>query len=838
MNRKYRQSKAEAEALLDTIQVAQDSGQPVQFVANPMQKLFIEHRPFEGFVRPTDWPDHINPRVVDLFSCRMGEGKSAALCWAIWFYTKYNPGAAALMIRDTWENLRDTTQKEFFRWFPEDVAGSYIKSEKLFTWFPETGLQGTVSFLGADEEKDAGKLQSRFYGILCMDEPSPSAGSGGISELVFTTALGRLRQPGMHWYAAKLAQNNPDETHWTYQRFVDPGTPATEDELGFTNFQTRTPENLRNLPPGYYQQMMKDLASRPDLQRRFVSGEFGFQQLGQPVCPLWDDKVHLAESLEILPGCDMWLTWDGGLTPVCIIGLVAPSGVLLITDAVAETDGGIYQLIEDQVYPLLETRYAKFRGKWSHTGDPSLANRDATDSRQSPVSMIRRMLGGQFHPGPKELDPRINPLNRRLSLLGPGGMGMIVVDKHRAKGVWHALRGGWHYTKHAGGVVSPSPVKNHPHCVDYATEILTFDGWKRYDELRIGDPIYGFIPGRGLVEDCVRAVNFFPGEREVNLMETNAVSLAVTDEHRLWTKHKTQGQRELRWEEINTAHQILAVPRDTRAIGGSRSRLSDDLVSLAAWVMTDGTIRKQDGDVFVKQLTYWDDLVELAQKFRDVSVDEKWNTIRIAGDTSVLLRLLMPDKAPSGEFIRMMTPTQRRLFLYEAMRGDGTTRGEWPSGGRLENQLGTAAWVLALRPHEADAVQHIATLSGFATSRNDRPSMALLTIHRRGRWEAGRWVKYQQPRRLVVPGVWCPTTGTGWWISRRAGRVCLTGNSDFGDAMGYLAATLFPRGELRGKTNRRYATPGYARYSAATAGGGRSLAEPKLRVPKEFREIP
>lgn len=461
--RRKRQTQEEAKALLDTIGKANTTGEPVRFLANPTQKVFIEHRPFEGMVRPPDWPNDRNPRVVDLFSCRMGEGKSAALCWAIWYYTKHNPGAAALMIRDTWENLRDTTQKEFFHWFPEDVAGKYLKSEKLFEWLPHTGLTGTVSFLGMDDPKDAGKLQSRFYGIFCMDEPSPAAGTGGIDEMIFTTALGRLRQPRMQWYAAKLAQNNPDETHWTHKLFVDPGTPETSEFPGYSHFQTHEPENTKNLPPGYYQQMTKDLANRPDLQRRFVQGRFGFQQLGKPVVPLWNDDIHLVEQLEIVPGCEMWISWDGGLTPVCVIGMVAPSGVLLITDAVHEEDGGIYQLIDDQVLPLLETRYAKYRGLWHHTGDPALLSRDASDSRQSPVAVIKRTLGGAFQPGPKDIEPGINPLNRRISLLGPGGRGMIVVDKHRAKGVWHALRGGWHYATHQGGVVSPTPVKNHPH---------------------------------------------------------------------------------------------------------------------------------------------------------------------------------------------------------------------------------------------------------------------------------------------------------------------------------------------------------------------------------------
>lgn len=430
----------------------------IRFVANPMQKLFIEHRPFKGFKRPDDWPSDVSPRVVDLFSSRMGEGKSAGLVMAVWFYTLHNPGANCVIIRDTWVNVRDTTQKEFFKWFPEDIAGRYLKSEKLFTWNKDvTGLEGTVTFMGMDDEADATKLQSRFYGMFGMDEPSPAAGTGGIHKTVFTTALTRLRQPGMQWYAAKLAQNNPDESHWTYEMFVEPGTE------GFTHFQTQTPENISHLPPGYYEQMAKDLSDRPDLQRRFVQGEFGFQQLGQPVCPLWNDQTHLAVGLEPMKGLDLWLSWDGGLTPVCVISQVHPSGVLMVLDAISETHGGTYQLIEDQVIPLLETRYADCLTRIKHTGDPTLETPDQSNSNNSPVRQIKKLIGGSWRKGAKELAPRVDPLNRRLSLLGPAGKGMVIVDRQRAKGVWHALRGGWHYPVHSGGNVGASPVKNHPH---------------------------------------------------------------------------------------------------------------------------------------------------------------------------------------------------------------------------------------------------------------------------------------------------------------------------------------------------------------------------------------
>ena len=426
----------------------------IRFVANPTQKLFIEHRPFEGTERPADWPADEKPQVVDLFSCRMGEGKSAGLCWATWYYTKYNPGAACALIRDTWENMRDTTMAEFLKWFGQ--MGTLVKSEKRFNWNPGTGMTGSVTFMGMDDEKDAHKLQSREFGFFGIDEPSPAAGTGGVQAMIFETALTRLRQPGMNWYAAKLAQNNPDEAHWTYQKFVDPGTE------GYTHLQTAQPENEANLPPGYYKEMTKDLAGRPDLQRRFIEGQFGFQQTGVAVVPRFNEKVHVSEGLKPMTNCPLVLSWDGGLTPVCTFHQIASSGIWYILDCLVEEDGGVYQLIEDQVYTLLETKYARFKGNWSHVGDPSLANREQSDSRVSATRVIKEKLGGKWRSGPIDILSGTDALNRRIGLLGPGGQGMVQIDRERAKPVWHALRGGWHYPKHSGSVVGSSPVKNHP----------------------------------------------------------------------------------------------------------------------------------------------------------------------------------------------------------------------------------------------------------------------------------------------------------------------------------------------------------------------------------------
>lgn len=421
----------------------------ITFNPNPIQKRFIESR-----------------AKADLFSSRMGEGKSAALVWSVFYHTRHNRGARWALIRDTWENLQATTQKEFFKWFPPGIFGEYNATHKTFTWRVQD-FEGEVQFLGMDDPADAAKLQSRELAGFGMDEPAPAAESGGINEFVFDVAMSRLRQSGMTWYSAKLAQNNSDETHWTWRRFVAEPIP------GFVVWQPDTPENNANLPPGYYEELRSVWAHRPDLVRRFIDGKFGFQAVGKQVTPEWTDDMHLATGLVPVPGVPLHLLWDFGLNPTCIITQVTPMGHWLILEAYVGEDMGAYELIKDVIKPVLAKRYAKF--VWSHIGDPAGANREQSSANQSAVGVLKRELGGSFRPGPVKLPARLEPLRAVLSQTR-NGTGLVQVDRVKAKEVWHALRGGWHYHVARTGLVSTEPVKDiHSHPADavgYGASIL------------------------------------------------------------------------------------------------------------------------------------------------------------------------------------------------------------------------------------------------------------------------------------------------------------------------------------------------------------------------------
>ena len=413
----------------------------IQFTANNTQRRFIEATPAEGTTE------------AHIFNSRLGEGKSAALCWAIFYHTRANPGARWAMVRDTFESLQKSTMVEFFEWFPDGVCGIYHKGRKLWTWNPAIA-KGELMFLGMDDEASATKIQSVALAGFCIDEVSPVSGHQGVSRTVFTTLMQRLRQKNMSYYVGKLAQNNPSEEHWTYKEFNDPGG------VNRVSFQTGVPENLANLPTDYYQNVASTYKGQEDKIKRFVKGEFGFIKEGAPVTPQWADSVHLASRLSPIRKRPLYLGWDFGGNATCVISQISPLGHWNILDAfVGEQGTGVVQLIEAVVKPRLVERYSGFF--WEHTGDPTGASREQSDSERSAVKALKAELGGAWRPGPITQDERELPLQAVLGKTLEEGRGVVQVDRDHAKPVWHALRGGWHRKVHMGGILAKTPQKDH-----------------------------------------------------------------------------------------------------------------------------------------------------------------------------------------------------------------------------------------------------------------------------------------------------------------------------------------------------------------------------------------
>jgi hypothetical protein len=158
--------------------------------------------------------------------------------------------------------------------------------------------------------------------------------------------------------------------------------------------------------------------------------------------------------------------WDGDQHPATVFAQWTPRGKFMVLDTVrAPVAGyGMKQLIDNQVKPLIQERYHMIT-KWRDLGDPTLADRDPSDSSQTAASMIEKVLNTRYEGGVLRWGPRKEAMKQLLLKEIGNGEPMLVVSKHE-KILHRALSGGWHYHRSASGKISDEPdnadINSHP----------------------------------------------------------------------------------------------------------------------------------------------------------------------------------------------------------------------------------------------------------------------------------------------------------------------------------------------------------------------------------------
>lgn len=237
----------------------------VQYTPAPLVKAFIEDPVFIG--------GYFGP---------LGCGKTTAGAMKAWCYAQAYPGARIAVIRDTWPNLRDTTQKTFFEWFPDSVAGEYHHTSKTF-WLHTNGAPAEILFRSMDDRKDISNVLSLDLAAAWIDEPQGGLAlrgerlghDPGIDHELFLSILARLgRQkgfPAMGW----LTGNPPAPQHWIAKEFRyagqgHPSNPRPDFHLYLGDQDT----NRAHLRPGYYEHLEELFGVGTPMARRFLRGEW------------------------------------------------------------------------------------------------------------------------------------------------------------------------------------------------------------------------------------------------------------------------------------------------------------------------------------------------------------------------------------------------------------------------------------------------------------------------------------------------------------------------------------------------------------------------------------
>lgn len=287
----------------------------------------------------------------------VGSGKTSAASWEVgyylpqWLYEEYGITKTRwVVVRNTYIELRDTTKKTVYDWFP---FGEEHKQENTYVLkYPDTKIEAELLFRACDNPDHVKKFKSLDVTGYWLDE------SIEIAEQIKRMLKNRIgRYPKFEeWVAAMLQKpkwsnhtkeslvkemqanpdkfytrfgiettNPPDVEHPTYYQFKwavpPPGPLPTKKPLPkHYGFWQPPEENNDHLRPGYYEDLRNDYRDNPDWIEMYIDGKPGVQVKGKLVYNNFNRKLHVSEEPMIYTGLPLWVGWDhSGNTPAAIV---------------------------------------------------------------------------------------------------------------------------------------------------------------------------------------------------------------------------------------------------------------------------------------------------------------------------------------------------------------------------------------------------------------------------------------------------------------------------------------------------------------------------------------
>lgn len=382
-----------------------------------------------------------------------------------------------VVVRNTYQQLKDTTLKTWMEWFPDGVAGKWREYDKTF--FLKFGdVEAEVLFRALDDPDDVNRL-------LSLELTGGFINEAREIPIEVVTALrsrcGRYpskKEGGPTWYGIIMDTNPPPTDHWIYEKF------EVEKPEGWEIFKQPSgladnAENRDNLPPNYYEDMMA--GATEEWINVHVHARYGRSKQGRPVYEgSWKTDFHTRTGLQIITASPVVIGLDAGRTPTASFFQRDAKGRVLLLDEVTSENMGMENFLAQKVKPLLFSRYIGIPAVVS--ADPAVWQKSQLNEK-SVADIIK--AAGLALPKPRgpsmgnRIEPRLRAveslLNRQID-----GEAMFLVDKERCPQAVAGFEHGYRYKRKRDGQYEETPEKNgHSHLADsiqYGCQLVEFGG--------------------------------------------------------------------------------------------------------------------------------------------------------------------------------------------------------------------------------------------------------------------------------------------------------------------------------------------------------------------------
>lgn len=394
-------------------------------------------------------------------------------------------------VRNTREQLRDTSIPDFLKWFPDGQAGSFAKTDYKYT-LKMGDIECEVLFRGLDDANDVRRLLSLQTSFAVFDEFRE------INKDVFEAMQGRLgRYPDGMMVPHRPAWGVDDKGNPIQGCVTDAGKP--NDHLwGMSNppdydtfwekILTDPPENthvtiqpsgmseeadwVHLLKSNYYENLMQ--GKTEEYIDVYIHAKFGKSLAGQPVYKSsFTREFHVAkEPLEPImsPDYPIIIGLDFGRTPSAIFKQRDPRGRVLTLSEVTATNMGIETFIELKLMPHISNHYPGF--DFVCAPDPA----GFMKQQMNELTLVDALKAAGFRcvkPPTNKPEYRIQAVERLLGRQVEG-KAMYLIDP-RCTTLIKGFISGYRYKQKRNGILEDAPEKNeysHPHDANQYADLV------------------------------------------------------------------------------------------------------------------------------------------------------------------------------------------------------------------------------------------------------------------------------------------------------------------------------------------------------------------------------
>lgn len=445
---------------------------PKQYAMEPTAKIFHAR---SDYIRGIRGPVGSGKSVIGVMECLFRAQDQHAI--------RNVRRSKGVIIRSTYPDLFRTTLKTFDQWVPPHIvthSRNTTPIERTIQWrLPDNTLvHCDIEFLALETAADVRKLDSLELTWAFINEARYLPGN------VFENLLGRLKRypakkdGGYSWTGMWMDTNPPTTSHWWYRmaeeirpcnalflsqppalKLCEPGKGFGKDGKYIIHPQA---ENVQNQNDGANYWYEPTLTNSDEFIRVMLMNNYGSIYDGRPVYEnIWNHQTHVSRTpLEIIKGLPIWLGWDFGLTPACVIGQLSPKGQIRILRSLSSTRGGVYQFATEQVKPMLALQ---FRGhEIISVGDPAGMAGSQHNMHDNCFGELKK-LGIPSRPAhTNDLVTRLAAVQGPLTRMA-GGEPAFIVNPDGCMGLIEGFNGGYHFPKiNSSGAVryQDKPEKN------------------------------------------------------------------------------------------------------------------------------------------------------------------------------------------------------------------------------------------------------------------------------------------------------------------------------------------------------------------------------------------